>query len=120
MRGQLVFEGPQFALGRKMAVEQQMSDLFETGARGKVVDVVSAIGETAFFALDVAEERAPYDDAFKPAIDDDTSGRQCGILRSAFLPAAVVNPWTATWERRSGVERMSADRNTKQAAMPER
>lgn len=43
------------------------------------MDVVSAIGEAAFFALDVTKERAPDDDAFEPAIDNDTGGRQCRI-----------------------------------------
>ena len=48
----------------------------------------------AFFALDVTEQRASDDDAFEPAIDYDTGGRQCRIPPAGVLIAAPGNPWT--------------------------
>jgi len=59
-----------------MPVEQQMNDFFETRVWRKIVNVVTAIGKTAFFAFDVAQLRAIDDDAFEAAVDDDSGGRQ--------------------------------------------
>jgi hypothetical protein len=60
-----------------------MDDFFEAGVGCEVVDVVAAEGQAAFFALDVTEQRAPDDDAFEPAIDNDTGGRQCRVPPAA-------------------------------------
>ncbi len=51
-----------------------MCDLFKARIGRDIVDVVAAIREAANLALDIAEQRAADDDAFKAAIDDQTGG----------------------------------------------
>ena len=55
-----------------MTVQQQVNDLFETRVGREIVDVVAAVGQAPFLALDVTEQRASDDDAFQAAVDDDT------------------------------------------------
>lgn len=49
------------------------------------MDVVTAIGEPADLAFNVAEQGVSDDDAFKAAIDDDSGGRQGRILPGSSL-----------------------------------
>lgn len=79
MRAELLFQRFKLLLSRKATVKQQVHDLFKARVRGELVDVVSTVGQAAFFALDITKQRAPDDDAFEPAIDNDTGGRQCRV-----------------------------------------
>jgi hypothetical protein len=74
VRAELFFQRVQFGGGGQMAVEQQVDDLFEARVGCEIVDIVSAVGKTAFSALDVTEQGAADDDALKAAVDDDTGG----------------------------------------------
>jgi hypothetical protein len=94
MRAELFLERVELRFRRKIAVEQQMNDFLEARVWSEVVDIVSAEGKAAFFALDITKQRAPDDDAFEPAIDYDTGGRQCRVPPWEILLAALGNPWT--------------------------
>jgi hypothetical protein len=59
-----------------VAVQQQVDDFFETGVGGEIVDVVAAVRQASFTALDVTQLRVADDDALKAAIDNDTGGTQ--------------------------------------------
>jgi hypothetical protein len=91
---ELFLERDELLLGRKIAVEQQVNDFFKTRVGGEIVDIVSTERQAAFFALDITKQRAPDDDAFEPAIDNYTGGRQCRVPPREILLAAPGNPWT--------------------------
>jgi hypothetical protein len=71
-----------------------VNDFFEARVRGEIVDIVSTERQAAFLALDITKKRAPDDDAFEPAIDNDTGGRQCRVPPGELLLATPGNPWT--------------------------
>jgi hypothetical protein len=95
VRAQLLLQRVQLFASGQVAVEQQVDDFLEGRVRRKIVDVVSAIGEAALLTLDITKQRAPDDDAFEPAIDNDSGGRQCRIPPGRVLIAARRNPWTS-------------------------
>ena len=88
MRAEFFLERRELRCRRQRAVQQQVNDFFEARVRGQVVDVVSTEGQTAFLALDVTEQCASNDDAFEPAIDNDSSGRQCRVPPAPSLTRA--------------------------------
>jgi hypothetical protein len=94
MRAEFLFKRIELGFRRKISVKQQMNDFFEARVRGEIVDIVSTERQAAFFALDITKQRAPDDDAFEPAIDNDTGGRQCRVPPREVLIAAPGNPWT--------------------------
>ncbi len=79
MRAEIFFQRIELLFGRQIAVEQQVNDFFETRVGREIVDIVSTERQAAFLALDITKQRAPDDDAFEPAIDNDTGGRQCRV-----------------------------------------
>ena len=90
MRAEFRLEGAKLRCRRQGAVEQQVDDFFETRIGREVVDIVSTVGQAAFLALDITKQRAPDDDAFEPAIDNDSGGRQCRVPPAPSLTRA---PW---------------------------
>jgi hypothetical protein len=78
-----------------------MNDFLKARIRGEVVDIVSTVGEAAFLALDITKERASDDDAFQPAIDDYSGGRQCTVPPRELLLAASWNPYARSSTMRS-------------------
>ena len=106
MCAEFFLEGRKLRCRGQRAVEQQMNDFLETRIRGEIVDVVSAIGQAAFFALDITKQRAPDDDAFEPAIDDDSSGRQCRVPPARSLTRDPLEPFGPS--RASGYRGASA------------
>jgi hypothetical protein len=58
---------------------QEVCDFFKRRVRGKIGDVVAAIGEAAFFAGDATERSLADDDSLKTGIDGD-----CRVLNDAL------------------------------------
>jgi hypothetical protein len=71
----------EFGGGWKVAEEQQVDDFFEAHIRRKIVDVVSTVCKPPDLTFDITQNRGPDDNAFKPAIDNRTCGRQVILQR---------------------------------------
>src|SRR5439155_24658952 len=64
----------QLLLARKPAVPQEEDDFLEGRVLDQVIDVVAAIDEAAFLAVDETDVRRRYDDVFETAPDSGAHG----------------------------------------------